>query len=141
MRTHLACLPLSFVVLAACPGDDEDTSSTTVSMTTTASTGSTTDPGTESGATDTGSSTQAAEESSAGETTGPGPEVCETCDPATEICFASIIDGPTEYSCRPIPGECTEDVTCECIVPIECSRTLQSCGTEGELVVVECVEG
>lgn len=138
MRTTLASLPLLLVMLVACPGDDEDTSSTTDSMATTTSTEPTTGPATETNGTDTGSSTQGAE----GETTtGSGPEVCETCDPTTEICFASIFDGPTEYSCRPIPDGCTADVTCDCITPIECPRSLQSCELEGELVVVECVEG
>jgi hypothetical protein len=143
MRITVHTLSLLPLLLGACPGDDGDPS-TTISMTSAASTTDASEASSSTGGTGStaGSAGSSSEASSAGDTTtGTGPEVCATCDPATEICFASIFDGPTEYSCRPIQPECTADVTCDCITPLECPRSLQSCALEGELVVVECVEG
>jgi len=143
MRASLAsCSLLLPLLLTACPADDDDTDATTVAMTTTAST---TEASAESGSTaatvgtTAGTSTEGS--SAADTTTGSGPEVCETCDVAVEYCFASLFDGPTEYSCRPVPEECLESSLCDCITPIECPKGLQSCGFEGNVIVLKCVEG
>ena len=119
----------ALVLLLGCPsGDDEG--STTVSMTSGVSTGDTTaGPG------------SGGSESSASSSTGTnGPEVCEQCDTTTEYCRASFVDGPTTYSCEPFPAECTKNPNCDCIAPVVC-EALQACNKEGELVVVECVDG
>ena len=148
MRITTYALPFSLVLLAACPAGDDTDTETTSSMTSAAST---TDASAESSSstassvgTDTGTSSGSegttTGSSGADSTTGSGMEVCATCT-AMEICFASIIDGPTEYSCRPAPEECVEDFTCECVTPIECPKALQSCEYEGGVMIVECVEG
>ncbi|MEM7151819.1 MAG: hypothetical protein AAF799_03210 [Myxococcota bacterium] len=149
----------SFTGLLCACGDDagDETSNTSVAMTTTEGetdngTAGTTDNGTAGtpGETDNGtagtSDTEGGETSQPGdttsdeETTGSGAEVCDTCDPATEYCFESIIDGPSIFDCREIPKECTKDPTCDCISPIACPESLQACIDE-EPVLVECVEG
>jgi hypothetical protein len=96
--------------------------------------------------------TGAAEESGAGEDTGPhdtggeGPLIpleCEdlVCDGATEYCYESIFDGPSEFSCEPIPLRCAADPSCDCIVPIDCPESLQSCDPVEGGIRLECVTG
>lgn len=140
MKMTLLALPVLIVVASAGCGDDGDTS-TTDAMTT----ASTSDqPGTtsddpETSSTGAGSGSGDTTEGPGG-TTGSTEEVCLTCDPATEYCFESITDSPSEFSCRPVPKECAATVDCECIVPLTCEKTLQAC-EEGPPVLVECVEG
>lgn len=138
-------LPVSLLLLTACPSDDGETE-TTNSMTSAASTsdasGTAGSSGTTGSGTTAGSGNSSSEGSTAADsTTGSGVEVCATCDPGTEICFASIFDGPTEYSCRPVPEECLEGTNCECVTPLVCPESLQSCAFEGAVMIVECVEG
>jgi hypothetical protein len=68
----------------------------------------------------------------------------EPCDPATEYCHEHTIDGPSEYTCEPLPEACSSDPSCECVEPIlakDC-ETVQACAVDGDGVLqVDCVEG
>jgi hypothetical protein len=68
----------------------------------------------------------------------------EPCDPATEYCHEHTIDGPSEYTCEPIPEACASDPSCECVEPIleETCETVQACAADEDGVLqVDCVEG
>ena len=144
-------------LVCACGDDSSDESTnTTDAMTTAAETTSgtpteqtgsgsesETDNGTAgtAGTSDTeGGETSQPGDTTVGETTGSGAEVCDTCDPATEYCFESIIDGPSIFDCREIPADCSKDATCDCIAPIACPESLQAC-IDDTPILVECVEG
>ena len=75
---------------------------------------------------------------SGGETS--GAEVCDSCA-ADEYCHESIIDAPSDFSCRPIPSECTDDQTCACVEPLICPDELQACSVVDGQIEVQCVEG
>ncbi len=95
--------------------------------------------GNEEGPNDTGSA-----EEEGGEETGPAiPFACAdlVCDAALEYCYEDIFDGPSEFSCVPIPERCAADRTCDCLVPIVCPESLQSCEDIDGPIIIECVTG
>jgi hypothetical protein len=160
IRLCLAC-PGALFLLAACPSDDyhfgpgeESTGGNPPA--TTSTTVATSDTSTGTAESETSSSTEGTTDPSTSETTDApttdpsegsetgGPSSCGQagCDPATQYCYESIIDGPSEFSCPPIPPACQDDPTCECIVPLSCRDSLQKCSVVGSsLVKVECVDG
>ncbi len=146
MRAAWLCI---FALALACADDDSSATttdgSTTMSATTMPATGMTS-PATSSGssgATGATSATSSGDSTDAGtsSTTGGATVTCEDCDPLTEFCFHSIVDGPTEISCRPIPTRCEASPDCACIEPLECPKSVQSCDDTADLVDLQCVEG
>ncbi len=67
-------------------------------------------------------------------------EVCKTCDGDTEYCHERIVDGPSHFSCREIPQECSDDISCACVETIACPELSQACH-DRPVLEVECVEG
>jgi hypothetical protein len=60
-----------------------------------------------------------------GDDAGTGPCGGRTCDPATTYCHEHIIDGPSEFTCEPFPGACTDDRTCDCLLVEGCFDSVQ----------------
>jgi hypothetical protein len=50
-----------------------------------------------------------------------------SCDAATEICVGGP-KGPTvDYACETVPGQCTNDRTCDCLSDLFCGEYILQC--------------
>ncbi len=67
-------------------------------------------------------------------------KVCEECDGDTEYCHERITDGPSHFSCREIPEECNDDISCACVESLACPELSQACH-DRTVLKVECIEG
>lgn len=66
-----------------------------------------------------------------------GDLVCDAASTFCQVILPGLPGSDPTYSCKPIPEECSSDISCECISPYICANPCENVGGCGEYCSIE----